>query len=373
MKTGTIRIGINACVLDAYPTGVGIFTQNIVKHINLLADDLVVWVTDKVLIQDTKSKLIELLPTIHKYIRGISFVRAVWDQFVFPSEVRKAKLDVVFFPIQEGMFYPPVPQIVFVHDLAPIKCPNGVPLLRRLSYMIRIPLVLQSSAALAVPTNSVRQELLATYPFLQPTKIHVIGEGYDEKHFKFLAHPKRIVEGKYILFVGSRCENKNLIRIIEAFSNIGISGYRLVIVGKVLDAQYSNRLNELVEHKQLRDSVVFLDYFPFEQLPDLYAGAEVLVLPSLYEGFGLPIIEAMACGTPVITSNCSAMPEVAGDAALLVDPYSVESIATAMREIIDNPQKAETLRSAGLERAKMFRWSYSAQKLYDVCRMVSES
>ena len=117
----------------------------------------------------------------------------------------------------------------------------------------------------------------------------------------------------------------------------------------------------------------FIEYVSDEDLPFLYSGARAFVLPSLHEGFGVPIIEAMACGAPVITSNCSSMPEVAGDAAILVDPHSVESISAAMHEILNNPTQTENLKKAGLERVKQFSWSRSAKKLHELCERVSLS
>lgn len=373
MSEGTLKIGVNAGVIDSRPTGIGTFTRNIIQHLSMLTNDLRVWVTDHRFIQRSNIATSEFLTFMPRRMRGTSVVRSVWDQLVFPCTARAAGIDVVFFPIQEGMLFPSVPQVVFVHDLGPLLFPDGVPVLRRFSYHTRIPLALKRSAAVAVPTETVRRELLSLYPFVDASKVHVIGEGYDDAHFRELEHPRRIVEGKYILFVGNKCENKNLGRIIEAFSRIDSKGCRLVIVGKTRDHGYASKLKKMVFDAGLSDSVLFFDYLPYDELPHLYSAAELFVFPSLYEGFGLPILEAMACGTPVITSNCSAMPEVAGEAALLVDPYAVENIADAIREILCNSQKAAELRRAGLERVKQFSWSYAAQRLYTVCKMVADA
>lgn len=371
MKDKTL-IGINAGVLNHHPTGVGIFTKNIVNCMSNLTNNMIVWLIDKDIIENNKYKVIEILPFLPFSLRTFSLVRAIWDQLSFPFEVKKACLNVVFFPIQEGMLFPPVPQIVFVHDLAPLNHPNGVPFFRRFSYRSRIPFILKKSAAIAVPTFSVKQELLVAYNFLEPSKISVISEGYDHLHFKQTSHYSKIVDGKYILFVGSRCENKNLFRMVEAFDSIKCLNCRLVIAGKAIDKKYAAKLDLLVLNKKLKDSVLFLEYVEYNDLPHLYAGAEMLLFPTLYEGFGLPILEAMACGTPVITSNCTAMPEVAGDAAILVDPHSVESISAAMLDILNNQARADELKKAGLERVKQFRWSRSAEKLYGLCRKVIE-
>jgi glycosyltransferase involved in cell wall biosynthesis len=373
MSDGALKIGVNAGVLDGHPTGIGNFTKNIIQHLSMLTNDLRVWVTDYRFIQRPNIATSEFLTFMPRRMRGMSIPRSLWDQLVFPCTARAARVDVVFFPIQEGMLFPSVPQVVFVHDLGPLLFPDGVPVLRRFSYQTRIPLVLKHSAAVAVPTETVRRELLSLYPFVDGSKVHVIGEGYDDTHFQELEHPRRIVQGKYILFVGNNCQNKNLERMIEAFSRIDSRGCRLVIVGKTRDHGYASKLRKMVVDASLSDSVLFFNYLPYDELPHLYSAAELFVFPSLYEGFGLPILEAMACGTPVITSNCSAMPEVAGDAALLVDPYDIEDIASAIHEVLCNSQKATELRRAGLERVKQFSWLYAAQRLYNVCKLAADA
>lgn len=312
------------------------------------------------------------------------YVRAIWDQTLFRSFITCHKPDVVFFPIQDGMLFPPVSQIVTVHDLHYLhfdekvsECKSEISASRRLLFRLKMPNILKKSAAVVAVSDATKKDIVEMFG-VNPDKIHVVYNGYDERRFHVLDDPQQILERlgvageNYFLFVGSILRHKNIVRLVQAFAS-QYNGTKLVIAGACKDADYLEEIRNAVAALGLQGGKVkYLEYVEDDDLPSLYSGATALVLPSLHEGFGVPIIEAMACGTPVITSNCSAMPEVAGDDALLVDPYSVESIAAAMREIIDNPQKAETLRSAGLERAKMFRWSYSAQKLYDVCRMVSE-
>ena len=171
--------------------------------------------------------------------------------------------------------------------------------------------------------------------------------------------------------MGSILRHKNLVRLVKALSRLDRK-VKLVVTGACKDAEYLQEVRRVAADSGIPDdSLCYLDFVSDEELPFVYNGARAFILPSLHEGFGVPIIEAMACGTPVITSNCSAMPEVAGNAALLVDPHSVESIAAAMREILLNPESARVLSTAGLARCKSFTWSHSAKKLYDLCKMVS--
>jgi glycosyltransferase involved in cell wall biosynthesis len=129
---------------------------------------------------------------------------------------------------------------------------------------------------------------------------------------------------------------------------------------------------ETVKQLGLENHVHFMGFVPEDELPALYNGADLFVFPSLYEGFGLPVLEAMACGTPVITSNVSSLPEVAGNAALLVDPYNVDELADAMRRILSDPALAADLRARGLERAQQFSWERTAQETLAVYKHVLE-
>jgi glycosyltransferase involved in cell wall biosynthesis len=172
------------------------------------------------------------------------------------------------------------------------------------------------------------------------------------------------IRERYVLFVGQlKTRSKNLLRLLEAFRQFRAEAgepFRLVMVGR------RNRttvgLDEAVERLALKDHVVELGHVPDADLPLLYSGAEMLAFPSLCEGFGFPVIEAMACGTPVVTSKVSCLPEVAGGAALLVDPYSVEDIAAGMHRVFRDAALREDLCARGFERAKFFSWERTARQ-----------
>jgi len=164
----------------------------------------------------------------------------------------------------------------------------------------------------------------------------------------------------YLLYLGSIEERKNLRRVLEALAVLNQRGGapRFVITGE-MKWQYSGIL-ETLERLQLYDLITMTGYVPEADLPALYTGALGLVFPSLYEGFGLPLLEAMNCGTPVITSTAASLPEVVGSAALLVDPYSVEAIANAMHSVVESESLRDRLRQAGLARARAFTWDRTA-------------
>ncbi|OGU23158.1 MAG: hypothetical protein A2X85_13385 [Geobacteraceae bacterium GWF2_54_21] len=312
-------------------------------------------------------------------------LRAIWDQTFFRRHLSKAMFDLVFFPIQDGLLFPSVNQIITVHDLhyqhfdsSISDCRNEISRFRTKLYKYKMPHILEHSVAVVAVSESTKQDIVVSFG-INPDKIHVIYNGYDEFRFHAIENTQPTLDryvlqsGNYFLFVGSILKHKNIVRLVQAFARLETEAI-LVLAGACKDADYLEDIKKAAADLGILETRLrYLEYVSDDDLPFLYNGAISFVLPSLHEGFGVPIIEAMACGTPVITSNCSAMPEIAGDAALLVDPTSVESIAAAMQEILDHPQRAEVLRSAGLERAKQFRWSSSAQKLYEVFKMVSES
>ncbi len=175
------------------------------------------------------------------------------------------------------------------------------------------------------------------------------------------------IHENYLLFVGSVEPRKNLVTIIEAFARMRAGSHRqewLVIAGG--SGWKNEEIYQRVHELRLTHVVRFLGFLPTEDLVVLYNACRAFVYPSLYEGFGLPVLEAMACGAPVVTSNVSSLPEVAGDTALLVDPRDVEGIAEAMRAVLEDAQLRTTLRAKGLERASRFSWERTARLTLEV-------
>jgi glycosyltransferase involved in cell wall biosynthesis len=203
-----------------------------------------------------------------------------------------------------------------------------------------------------------------------PEKIVVVYNAIDEHFWQTPAEAdvarvreRYQLDHRFVLYVGNIKPHKNLVRLIEAFAVFRKSGFedvKLLIIGDEISKLPA--LRRAVHRHKLHKHVRFLGYLPDQMLAILYRLAAVFVFPSLYEGFGLPPLEAMASGTPVVTSNVSSLPEVAGDAAALVDPYDVDSIADGLRRVVGNPALAEELRRKGLARAREFSWQRSVEK-----------
>jgi glycosyltransferase involved in cell wall biosynthesis len=169
---------------------------------------------------------------------------------------------------------------------------------------------------------------------------------------------------RYLLFVGTLEPRKNLTTLLKAYAMLRAERQheevKLVVVGR--KGWLYDEVFETVQTLALHQDVLFTDFVDDEDLPDLYRGALLLVLPSLYEGFGLPILEAMASGVPVIASNTSSMPEVAGEAALLIDPRNPQAIAEGIAQVLADEQLRQTLTQRGLARARCFTWESAAHK-----------
>ncbi len=187
-------------------------------------------------------------------------------------------------------------------------------------------------------------------PIEDKTRIRELGEKYG-------------ILGRYILFVGQFNPNKNLMRLLQAFCELKRSTHLphcLVLAGA--KSSFYSLLRGEVERMRLGKDVVFTDYVPEEDLPYLYSGADLFILPSVYEGFGMPVLEAMASGVPVIASNVCSLPEIVEDAGLLVDPYYIEPMAEAIHKILVEQELRNRLIQKGLEKAKLFSWENTARR-----------
>jgi alpha-1,3-rhamnosyl/mannosyltransferase len=219
-------------------------------------------------------------------------------------------------------------------------------------------------------SESERREFLSRAPEIDPSSVVPIHHGVEHDQFNpgdledARGNVARLfgLDRPYVLYVSNHQRKKNAERLVTAFARVAerVSDVDLAMVG--FHTSKFVLVSELIEQLGVGDRVRVLGHVPDESLPDLYRAAELFALPSLHEGFGLPLLEAMACDTPVLTSKVYSMPEVAGDAAHLVDPYSVDEIAAGMERILDDRAYAADLRARGLTRAAGFTWRRSAEQ-----------
>jgi glycosyltransferase involved in cell wall biosynthesis len=247
--------------------------------------------------------------------------------------------------------------VVFVHDLAHLKYYNA---LRRIYYTAVLRPLYRRCAAVICVSEYACDEFLA-WSKANPAKVHVIKNGAPIHFLKNNFAVK--LPYKYILYPGNHRSYKNLDRLLRAFakSNVGKRGIHLLLTG-----DEDTKLRHTIGQCDLEEFVHFCGRVPSDEIPKLYRGAEAVVFVSLYEGFGLPILEAMASDVPVVTSATSALPEVAGNAAIIVDPYSVDAIADALVRVTTDEQLRADLVAKGRDRLKAFDWDRSAEKFWSL-------
>jgi glycosyltransferase involved in cell wall biosynthesis len=260
----------------------------------------------------------------------------------------------------------PAPCLVTLCDAIPFVHPGASTLLERLVYRCWLPFAVRSVRAVITLSQQSKTDLekhlkipgkvITVIPLAAGAQFRLMQKNEIQPALK-----RAGVEQPYILYVGSLEPRKNLLRLLQAYHQLlaWSTRWSLVIVG-ARNPWSSTPIAAEVESLVLGSRVRFTGYLPDEDLPALYNAADLFCFPSLYEGFGLPVLEAMACGVPVLTSNTSSLPEVAGEAAILVDPYNVSEIAAAMRQILSDPDLAADLRWRGLQRAARFTWQRTA-------------
>lgn len=260
-----------------------------------------------------------------------------------------------------------VKSVFTLHDLVFRFYPETHKLLNRWFLTLMMPRFLQAADAVIAVSEWTKKDAIELYG-LDEDKVSVIYEGVNplfrpaSQETISALRQKYGILNKFILSVGTIEPRKNLTSLVEAYRSLKDQDpeLQLVIAGKKgwLYEGFFRRLREL----GLEDDVIFPGFISDEDLPPLYSAADLFVLPSLYEGFGLPVLEAMACGTPVITSNASSLPEVAGEAALLVDPHDIGALIRAARAVLDGEELRSELRAKGPKQAARFSWEKAARE-----------
>jgi glycosyltransferase involved in cell wall biosynthesis len=260
-----------------------------------------------------------------------------------------------------------IPTVLTVHDLIFRQLPQHHKRLNRWYLNLTMPLYCRRASRIIAVSEAARRDLIAAYG-VPSEKITVIYEAADPRFCPqsavavASALARYDLPARYLLFVGTIEPRKNLDRLLAAFERIYREGLSdaLVIVGK--RGWLTDDFFAALEHSPVREHVIFPGFVPDADLPAVYSGAQALVLPSLCEGFGLPVLEAMACRTPVICSNTSSLPEVAGDAALLIDPTDVDQIAGAITRVLTDSALSEQMRVRGEAQAARFSWERTAEE-----------
>jgi glycosyltransferase involved in cell wall biosynthesis len=358
-----MKIAINASIVDPFLSGLGIYTASLTRELFALHDDIVVYTAFPDICAVPGNYCRPIRWRVQPCYGSLGHLRRLtWLQTALPPRLLVDRASVFFSPVPEGLLLSVIPQVIVVHDVLPLHLPEEYP---RQQYYFRhlVPAVLKRARLIVAVSESTRRDL-STFYGIAPQKVQVVPNGFDAQCFR-MGLTSQEVKGKYrlqtyLLFVGNLLPHKNLSTLLQAFAHIaGHVAHQLVIAGKK-DPRYFPALEAQIQALGLQGRVLFLDYIPADELPALYAGADACILPSLSEGFGLPILEAMACGTPVVASRTSSIPEVAGEAALLFDPYDVRAMAQVIEVVLSNAERREAMRQQGLVRAAQFSWRRAA-------------
>ena len=283
--------------------------------------------------------------------------RRLWTHARLSWEMVTHPPDLLFVPAHVLPLVCPLPAVVTVHDLGYRHFPDAHPLAQRLYLDWSTRFSASRAAHIIADSQATRRDLVQLCG-IPENKITVVYPGRDESFTRVdpaAVCAKYNLPERYLLHVGTLQPRKNLLRLIEAASHQS-SVINLVLVGR------RGWLSQPILEAARRHDVRVLEYVPDEDLAGLYSGATAFVFPSLYEGFGFPVLEAMACGTPVICSNTSSLPEVAGEAALTVDPLDTAALSTAIARVLDDSALRESLIARGYEQIQKFSWEHAARE-----------
>ena len=365
---------------DHFP-GIGRYVVNLTRGLALVAPDL-----DIALLHDPTAAATRLaLPGLPRIACAASPF-SLRQQWVVPGQLHRMQATLYHSPYYLMPYRTGVPTVLTCYDLIPLVCPQYYSLLQRLVSWLAHTLALETADRVLAISQATRADLIHHF-HLDSQRVVVTWLAPDpafrpQPLERVIALRARLhLPEQYALYLGSNKPHKNLVCLVKAWriSNLSrpartcggqspISDFKLVIAGH-WDSRYPEAMR-LAEELDLRDQVIFAGPVAEGDLPALYSGAALFVFPSLYEGFGLPVLEAMACGVPVVCSNTSSLPEVAGDAALLADPSDVDALAVTMSQALASEELRQEMRQKGRVQAAKFSWEQTARETLAVYKQV---
>ena len=303
-------------------------------------------------------EVMDRLPDIEA-VRGSIAPLSPLDPLYTSWIIRKKKPAVFFSPGYNPPLYSFSPFIFTIYDLIQINVPSNRSLMKS-TYFKYIVHPACHRAFRILTTSEFSRISIIKWSHVSQDKVINVGCGVSDEYRP--EGPRYEPGYPYLLYIGNRKPHKNIPGLLEAFMLSGINDE----IKLILSGEPDRATIDLIRKNRLQNSVVFAGIIPERTLPQYYRGAEALVLPSKYEGFGLPVLEAMACGTPVVTSNRTSLPEVAGPATLLIDPDKSDEIASAIHRVVNDSSLRERMRKQGIEQAKKFSWDKTAASVKSV-------
>lgn len=370
-----MRIGIDSRRIQHRPTGVGRYLINLLHEWSRSDPDLEYLLffsspefNDSILNEGCFSR--HVLDE-----RVVGNAKTLWEQIYLPLYLRRLKLDVFFSPNYLLPIWMSTPGVVTIHDISYTAVPEEYPRMGRLKYHSLSKWAAQHARAVITPSQFSRQEIIKHYR-VDESKIYVIPLAAERVFMPRTGlQALKAIQSKYNLhdpyffYIGTIFPRRNVPILIKAFKQVVAKHKeaKLLIVGQNHLMPKINLL-KMVDELGLMNHIIWKTYVPEEDLVPLYCAAWGLVYPSTYEGFGLPVLEAMACGVPVITTWYSSIPEVAGDAAMYINPYNLNELAQGMIDLLEDNRLRAQMREKGLKQAGAFSWERTARETLDVLK-----
>jgi glycosyltransferase involved in cell wall biosynthesis len=378
MQNGTLRVAWDNSLAKRNPTGTGVYATQLIRELTakpgVALQVFEGW--DPARRKPGEYGSQGILARGARAARGL-----VWSHGYFPHLLRKGKFDLLHSPAFVVPFGCPCPSVATIFDVSFLIFPEHFERRWRNYMQYVMPSVLRSVSAVICISESAKQDLLHYYK-ISPERVHVVYCGIDHTRFSQDAVLDEGWAGSvglrkdYVLHVGTLSQRKNIPMLLRAVASLRAKGkfenHQLVLAGPELPVLSGGpEIHQAIRELSLGDVVVLAGYVPDDCMPGLYAQARLLAMPSLYEGFGLPVLESMASGVPVVASNSSSLPEIAGDAALLVSPQDESAWTEAIEDVLQSPSTAEELRRKGLLRARQFSWQRAGEETLAVYRAVA--
>jgi glycosyltransferase involved in cell wall biosynthesis len=368
----TTRVGFDATPLLGQRSGVGHYTARLLAALLDVAPE---WEHRFY----SNRPLGPLEPELKRAVKIPAYLPAsrwLWMQLLLPDVIRRDQPNLCHFTNAIAPLRHAAPYVLTVHDASLFLFRHFHPWSRLLAMRLIMPTIARRAAAIITVSETARQDLLRVLN-LPPEKVEVVYEAPpDWFHRVEDAAALTTLQQKYnlpqafILYVGTMEPRKNLSRLVQALALLRRQGcpVPMIMVGPM--GWHMDGFPQLIDRLQLTDYVRYLGYVPTADLPGLFTLATLFAFPSLYEGFGLPPVEAMVCGTPILTSRNTAMAEICDDAAELVDPNDVEAIAGGLHKLLSDPDRRQALRQLGFQRAASFSWHTAAVKTLSIYQRI---
>lgn len=369
-----MHVGFDLTPLSVPQSGVGTYTSNLFRHLALKKTDRITPLFHRPLHPQAQ---LPIWVRDHGQRRW-AINKTIWMQLMLPAQLRREGVELAHFTNSVAPLAMKAPSVVTIHDMTLWLFPQHHYRRRLLAMRPLIPLVARRAAAIITVSHSAKSDIVRLLG-VDEAKVHVVYEAPAADFRRLERNDERLqtmrrrygLPDRFALYVGTIEPRKNLVRLIKAFAQFQEchdAPHHLLLVGS--RGWKDTPVFQAIEQLALGDKVHFLDYVPFDDLIALYNLADALTFPSLYEGFGLPVVEAMACGTPVITSDSGSLVEVAGDAACVVNPLDVQSIAHGLGQVLLQRDYRADLRERGAAHVADFTWHRTAAETRQIYDMV---